>query len=389
MTATYAVTNKYRGQALIIVNEKFEDKEHDHDRDGAKADARKMVALFKALDFRVTLFMDLTGEQMKTVLKQAKEHENNKCSDCFVLVISSHGQESVDNKSSRICQEVFGVDMGKDKGVIFLDDIIKDFNNEVTLKGKPKLFFIQACRSRKGVGKIDKGVDVPTTGNLERKPVLKDDGHDALAKINDICSREHVEDINRHWIFSDSSSSSLVELQPDAKLPPDQADGSIETIRFRLGITNPKTKPELDTSTSDKIFDTNAKPSEDASQKLPSPTVTTPKPGVDAVINLNLPENFLLVFPAMSGKGAIRDPATGSLLFSGMLERQAELINGCDILHFLTLVANNMASEDILYNGEAYKSCLWIQHRLTDKVCFKPKGNNSIMAEMQKSMKIN
>jgi len=72
---------------------------------------------------------------MTMMLRQAatEDHSN---SDCFVCVILSHGEEGL----------VYGTN-----GTVKLDRIYSIFKGEVapSLVGKPKLFFIQACRGRR------------------------------------------------------------------------------------------------------------------------------------------------------------------------------------------------------------------------------------------------
>lgn len=71
---------------------------------------------------------------MKDLLKDLGRTVNG---DCFVCCILSHGSSD-------------GV-YGTDKNIVSVDEIREPFNgsNCRNLAGKPKLFFIQACRGRK------------------------------------------------------------------------------------------------------------------------------------------------------------------------------------------------------------------------------------------------
>jgi hypothetical protein len=60
----YYMGNEHRGHVLIIANEKFDSPQIEN-RYAAKQDVRKMKALFEALDFKVTYFMDLKAHEMK------------------------------------------------------------------------------------------------------------------------------------------------------------------------------------------------------------------------------------------------------------------------------------------------------------------------------------
>ena len=122
------------GEALIINNETFlsHSKQMD-DRRGSEHDVSKVKQLFEALGFEVTTKENLTkSELMKELDAMAcKDHSRY---DCFVLWLMSHGDKDV----------VYGTD-GE---VVFLETVRELFSNSScrSLDGKPKVFFIQACR---------------------------------------------------------------------------------------------------------------------------------------------------------------------------------------------------------------------------------------------------
>ena len=60
--------------------------------------------------------------------------------DCFACVILSHGEEGV----------IYGTN-----GTVKMEDLVAPFRQCRTLVGKPKLFFIQACRGTR----LDSGVE--------------------------------------------------------------------------------------------------------------------------------------------------------------------------------------------------------------------------------------
>lgn len=88
--------------------------------------------LFESLGFLVEIKKDQTVSAMKMTLKQYSESRQH--GDCFVCCVLSHGDES-------------GV-VGYDEQRCPVDDITSPFNgvNCPSLVGKPKVFFIQACR---------------------------------------------------------------------------------------------------------------------------------------------------------------------------------------------------------------------------------------------------
>ena len=138
----YNMTAHPRGRTLIINNTSF----GDHDpvlvaRHGSEEDVRQVETLFTALDFTVRPKENLTRLELLNELDKVA-CEDHSAYDCFVLWLMSHGRSG----------EVFCSD-GNTIPIQTLHDM---FSNCDTLSGKPKLFFIQACR---GDGE-DEGVSV-------------------------------------------------------------------------------------------------------------------------------------------------------------------------------------------------------------------------------------
>ncbi|CAO1419666.1 unnamed protein product [Diamesa tonsa] len=138
---SYDFSNAKRGLALIFNHETFKDPVHT-ERKGTKKDGDDLKAVLKELQFDVRVYMDLTLDEIRKVLDElSKEDYSN--NDCLWVTVMSHG--------------------GKD-GIISAAD--KDYNVEElwenffgdkceSLIGKPKLFFIQACRG----SMVDSGDD--------------------------------------------------------------------------------------------------------------------------------------------------------------------------------------------------------------------------------------
>lgn len=132
----YKMEKRPRGMCIII-NIKFEGSEHE--RTGSEHDVETMEALFTALYFDVKVHEDLTAEDIEKVLSGAANADEQKTADCLVVVLMSHGQNN-------------GILDKNGKVVNIKEDIYPLFSDEKchALKGKPKLFFIQACRGDKG-----------------------------------------------------------------------------------------------------------------------------------------------------------------------------------------------------------------------------------------------
>ncbi|KAH9377300.1 hypothetical protein HPB48_020337 [Haemaphysalis longicornis] len=84
--------------------------------------------------------MRLPVQEMMKVLSKAAQEEQGKAADCLVVVLMSHGGEGT------IC--------GSDDEEIRLESIYEQFNNKncPCLQGKPRLFFVQACRGARPQG---------------------------------------------------------------------------------------------------------------------------------------------------------------------------------------------------------------------------------------------
>ena len=130
-----------RGITLIINNTSFHPDGPHSPRHGSEEDVRQVEGLFAALDFTVQKKQNLSKKQLEDFLKKVT-FEDHSAYDCFVLWLMSHG----------ISGEVVCFD-GK---MMPIQEIHEMFSKCETLSGKPKLFFIQACR---GV-KEDEGVNV-------------------------------------------------------------------------------------------------------------------------------------------------------------------------------------------------------------------------------------
>ncbi|XP_061192464.1 caspase-7-like [Saccostrea echinata] len=147
-TASEFFSSKYkmdydnRGKAIIINNKKFNPNTGLNDRNGTDVDASALCCRLSELDFEVDLFHNLKADEILSQLKKAAadDHRNN---DCFACAILSHGEDGL----------IWGIDR-----LIPINDLLEPFkgNKCLSLAGKPKIFFIQACRGTK----FDEGVDM-------------------------------------------------------------------------------------------------------------------------------------------------------------------------------------------------------------------------------------
>ncbi|XP_065842395.1 caspase-3-like [Oscarella lobularis] len=161
----YQMKSRPRGHAIIINNKNFTGGRMKV-RTGTNRDANGLNDLFQWLQFEVTRHDDLTVARIRDVTSELARMDHS-AYDCFILAILSHGENG----------EIYGTD----EKLISIEDIISQFETNQSLIGKPKLFFLQACRG----GQLDRGVtetdgiidDVDLAGPIEI--VLGEDEVDA------------------------------------------------------------------------------------------------------------------------------------------------------------------------------------------------------------------
>ncbi|XP_028831455.1 caspase-8-like [Denticeps clupeoides] len=124
----YNMSSVPRGTCVIINNENFLD---GSTRLGSGKDADDLKRVFHKFGFEVKRHDDQTRMQMEQIMKH---YCNSATGDCFVCCILSHGGKK-------------GV-LGCDRKHMSISDIIDPFSGQ-NLAGRPKAFFIQACRGPK------------------------------------------------------------------------------------------------------------------------------------------------------------------------------------------------------------------------------------------------
>ncbi|KAL3996667.1 inter-alpha-trypsin inhibitor heavy chain H1 [Sarotherodon galilaeus] len=144
------------GQCIIINNKNFDRSTGMNQRNGTDVDAGNAMRVFKNLGYNVKMYNDQTVDQMMNVLTAAsKEDHSNSAS--FVCILLSHGDEDV----------FFGTD-----GSVALKHLTSLFRGDrcKSLVGKPKLFFIQACRGTD----LDPGIETDSATDGVKIPVEAD-----------------------------------------------------------------------------------------------------------------------------------------------------------------------------------------------------------------------
>nr|ABG48761.1 caspase-8 [Haemaphysalis longicornis] len=179
----YPMTQKPRGLCIIINNVDFGNRFPK--RHGSEVDVRRMEDLFEALFFRVQTHRDLSADDMKSVLSDAAKEDKQKNAECLVVILMSHGEND----------GIYGTD---GKWLNLKQEVYTQFNdsNCPSLQGKPKLFFVQACRGREDDFRTDGMRGAPNSSHKRKDwPTLEQD-RQSMDWIADV-SEMHIAEATR------------------------------------------------------------------------------------------------------------------------------------------------------------------------------------------------
>ena len=128
---SYPMTQSPRGIALIISNEHFGGKLKD--RQGTEKDVEHLQELWSFLNFLPEIRRDLNSQDIYNFMREMSTRDHSQF-DCFVCCLLSHGAN--------------GGIYGTDAVLVEIKRITSLFRGVEcpSLREKPKLFFIQACR---------------------------------------------------------------------------------------------------------------------------------------------------------------------------------------------------------------------------------------------------
>uniref|UniRef100_A0A182LSD5 Caspase n=1 Tax=Anopheles culicifacies TaxID=139723 RepID=A0A182LSD5_9DIPT len=129
----YDTNHPKRGIALIFNQVQFKSMSR---RDSSDRDRDSMSSVLSRIGFDVRVFNDLKRKELLAELESvaAEDHSQN---DCLVVVVMTHGKAKNHLYASDTCYKA------KKLWEPFIG------NECPSLRGKPKLFFIQACRGEK------------------------------------------------------------------------------------------------------------------------------------------------------------------------------------------------------------------------------------------------
>ncbi|CAL7951454.1 unnamed protein product [Xylocopa violacea] len=124
------MNHKQRGVAIIFNHERIKKMTP---RWGSKKDVIELEDTFKTMGFAVRVYQDPTLESISKILQSSAEEDYTDM-DCLIVVAMSHGHSDCLYSS--------------DNNIYPVNILWTSFTNNrcPSLAGKPKLFFIQACR---------------------------------------------------------------------------------------------------------------------------------------------------------------------------------------------------------------------------------------------------
>ena len=132
----YSMKQQPHGLAVIFVNGKF-DKNVEmpnltlNSRSGARKDEELFVSTFHYLGYITNVYRNLSSIEMLAVMEELSKFDHSNY-DSLVVCVSSHGNQ----------RAIFGSDSVE----VNRDEFCNSVRRCESLKGKPKLFFFQACR---------------------------------------------------------------------------------------------------------------------------------------------------------------------------------------------------------------------------------------------------
>ena len=132
--SVYKIDYSRPGVVVIFNNKVFTEPIKYRTRDGSEQDVLNLCTLFRGLKYVVPPpYTNKTEAEMREAM-QKYASENYTSYGCLIIFIMSHGDK---NKI-----------ISSDSEIIDLNDFITLLKTNASLKSKPKVYFIQACRGR-------------------------------------------------------------------------------------------------------------------------------------------------------------------------------------------------------------------------------------------------
>ena len=120
------------GLVYIFNNKNFCHASHLDLRAGSEKDVQRLFDTFDELNFDVECYIDKTAKELRACIRKVSREVDYSNVDCVLIFVMSHGRD----------EKIFGTD-GEE---LYLTDFVDPFKKLKSLIGKPKLFFVNACR---------------------------------------------------------------------------------------------------------------------------------------------------------------------------------------------------------------------------------------------------
>ncbi|KFM82425.1 Caspase-9, partial [Stegodyphus mimosarum] len=146
---TYQLSHDTAGHCLIINNMQFDNLK---DRAGSDKDEKGLETFFRRVGYKVVCPRDKPAEEMLSILEEFSLSDFKNQDSCVVVILSHGGND-------KNLDAIYG----KDGNYILLNEILAMFNKSEDLVGKPKVFFIQACRDQ-----VSKGEKISRTNSYNK-----------------------------------------------------------------------------------------------------------------------------------------------------------------------------------------------------------------------------
>ncbi|XP_029660256.1 caspase Dronc-like isoform X1 [Formica exsecta] len=184
--ARYPMRSKPRGLVLIIANIYYYSPE-DKPRLSAQHDTNNLQTLFEEMGFKVVVYENLTGKEIKDVVINFSRSSDLKNVDSCFVIFTSHGTEDKHAEDKENNTEIQGTDYSSASGQtnyekVMCTDICDYFTAEACpqLAEKPKIFIFQLCRGKrkqKAIAHSRTAIDtipmdvIPNTNNYEQSHI--------------------------------------------------------------------------------------------------------------------------------------------------------------------------------------------------------------------------
>ncbi|XP_061197022.1 caspase-6-like [Saccostrea echinata] len=362
----YLFRHEKLGYAVLVINSKFDSQA---ERKNAAWDVYYMRKMFQEMGFEVKLLENLTSRDLLTKMKNIQQ-SITKESDCFACVISSHGMEgqiSTKGKGPEPFVRTEHFVYTRD-GVVRTTELLELFNdrNCRALRGKPRMFFIQACRGRLDIQKadeVDMGVEVPV--HFIQPDVTKDGTKATAADVGGIYDDyegRRPEEFRNNFYFA--SLNPLYEKSRAHGLS-GQFTGNYLQAQSRYVVKEQAVKSHQ-------------------SREPPCRTTTYKFPNIDTkpenieVFQIPCFNDFLVMFSSAAGTIAWSDQGKGGWLMYCLYHvfRDITYTNE-DLMTSLTRVCGKMAIEMETYcpstpHYDKAKSAACVYHKLTKDIYLQP-----------------